>query len=163
MAKKISFVSLMDTDKIVFVAPILVFASFFHIFSLVPATRGLGKIEVLFAFIIIAFYLWDRIALVYTADKIGKKRIEAIACAIGSVLLLFIPFAPLMTWQYYNLYRASDCYSFNKQIIAAIVTVWIGTGVFYGSFYTLVAAQSTAQETGMQESSMPSPDVPVAQ
>lgn len=131
---KFSLKSLMSTD-IIYIAPILVLASFFHVFSKVSATHNFGQIEIYCALGLVTYYLWDKIAAVYSPEKILKKRIEAIMCAVVSLLLLLLPFPFLMTWQYYNLYRNSDRYSFNKQVIVAIITIWLGVITIYGSFY----------------------------
>lgn len=157
MANKFSLKSLLDSDKIIYVAPILVFASFFHIFSRNEATHSFGQIEILAALILVGYYLWDKIAAVYPHEKLGKKRIEAIICIVISIFLALIPLAPLMTWQYYNLYKTSDRYSYTKQVIAALATVWIGVGVMYYSSYTLLAEKMAAQTASVPESSYVAP------
>lgn len=157
MTNKFSIKSLMDTDKIIYVAPILVFASFFHVFSRDAATHGFGQIEILAALIVASYYLWDKTAVIYPHEKIWKKRIESIICVVISIFLALVPFAPLMTWQYYNLYKNSDRYSYTRQIMTAVVTIWIGVGAMYYSSYSLLAEQMAAANTATPESSMPSP------
>jgi hypothetical protein len=159
MANKFSIKSLLDTDKIIYIAPILVFASFFHIFSREAATHGFGQIEILASLIVVGYYLWDKIATIYPHEKIWKKRIEAIVCIVASIFFALIPLAPLMTWQYYNLYKHSDRYSYSTQIIAAIATVWIGVSVMYYSSYMLLSERMAAANSGMPQSSMPTPSM----
>lgn len=145
MANKFSIKSALDMDKLIYTAPVLVFASFFHIFSSDAGTHNFGQIEVLAALIVVGYYLWDKIAVIYSPDKLWKKRTEEIVCVVVSIFLALVPFAPLMTWQYYNLYKNSDRYSLNKQIIAAILTAWVGVGTMYYSSYVLLAENMTAQ------------------
>lgn len=157
MASRLSIKSILDPDNIVFIAPILVIASFFHVFSHNAGTHSFGQIEILAALILVGYYLWDKIAAVYPLEKIWKKRIEAAVCVVVSIFLALVPFAPLMTWQYYNLYKNSDRYSFNKQILAAIITAWLGVGVLFYSSYTLLADRMAAQNASVPESSYVAP------
>lgn len=145
MAGKFSIKSLLGSDYIIYIAPILTIASLFHVFSRVPATHSFGQIEIFAALILVGYYLWDKIASVYPHERIGKKRIEAIVCVVVSIFLALVPFPLLMTWQYYNLYNNSDRYSLNKQILAAIITAWLGVGAMYYSSYVLLAERMTAQ------------------
>ena len=145
------------TEKIIYVAPILVFASFFHVFSRDEATHNFGQIEILAALIIVGYYLWDKIAIIYPYERIWKKRIEAVVCIVASIFLALVPLAPLMTWQYYNLYNNSDRYSYTKQIITAIATVWIGVGAMYYSSYILLAERMAAQSASAPESTYVAP------
>jgi hypothetical protein len=155
MASKLSIKSIFDTDKIIYIAPILVLVSFFHVFSYNTSTHRFGIIEILFALIFIGYYLWEMIAVIYAPEIIWKKRIEAVICiAIG---ILLVPFPPLMTWQYYNLYKNSDRYSFNKQIIAAIITAWLGISALFYSSYTHFAERMAAQNASVPESSYVAP------
>lgn len=154
---KFSIKSLLDTDKIIYAAPILVVVSFFHIFSRDEATHSFGQIEVLVALIVVGYYLWDKIAVIYPPEKIWKKRTEAIICMVASIFLALIPFPPLMTWQYYNLYKYSNRYSHNTQIISAIATVWMGIAVMYYSTYTLLAERMAVQNAAATESSYMAP------
>ncbi len=154
---KLSLKSLLDTDRIIYIAPILVFVSLFHVFSHHAATHNLGQIEILASLIVVGYYLWDKIAIIYPHDKIWKKRIEAVVCVVISIFTALVPFAPLMTWQYYNLYKNSDRYSLNKQIIAAIITVWVGVGALYYSSYLLLAERVAAQNSSVAESSYVAP------
>lgn len=157
MASKLSLTSIFDTDKIIYVAPILVFVSFFHVFSHNAGTHSFGQIEILAALILIGYYLWDKIAIVYPLEKIWKKRIEAVVCVVVSIFLALVPFAPLMTWQYYNLYKNSNRYSLNKQIMTAIITAWLGVCVMYYSTYTNLAENMAAQNASVPESSYVAP------
>ena len=158
MAGNLSIKSILDTDKIIFVAPILVVVSCFHVFSHNESTHSFGQIEILAALILVGYYLWDKIAVIYAPEIIWKKRIEAVACIVASIFMALIPFAPLMTWQYYNLYKKSDRYSLNKQIVTAIITAWLGVGFMYYSTYTNLAARMTAQQnTAAPESSYVAP------
>lgn len=152
---KFQFKSLLDTDKVIYAAPLLTLASFFHIFSRTPATHSFGQIEVLAAMVVVGYYLWEKIAAIYPLEKIGKKRIEAVVCVVVSIFLALIPLAPLMTWQYFNLYRASDRYSYNKQIIIAIATIWVSIITMYSSSYVLMAERMASANQGLPESSMP--------
>ena len=157
MSKKFSLTSLLENDKIIYAAPLLLFASLFHIFSSAPATHNFGQIEVLASIIAVGYYLWNTIAAVYPPEKIGKKRIEAVACIVASIFFALLPLAPLMTWQFINLYRASNRFSYNKQIIIAIVTVWLGIGVLFYSSLKLIMDKQSAMTTEATESSMPTP------
>jgi len=156
---KFQFKTLLDTDKVIYAAPLLTFASFFHIFSRTPATHSFGQIEVLAAMVVIGYYLWEKIAAIYPHEKIGKKRIEAVICIVVSIFLALLPLAPLMTWQYINLYRASDRYSHKKQIFIAIATIWLSVITFYSSSYILTAERMAAANQAMPESSMPTPNI----
>jgi hypothetical protein len=157
MSKKFSLSSFLDTDKIIYIAPILLALSCLHIFSAVAATHSLGQIEVIAAIIVTGYYLWEKIAVIYPSEKMGKKRIEAVACIVISLFLALIPLAPLMTWQYYNLYRASDRQSYSKQILIAVVTIWVGIGIFFGSAIQHTMNIQNATNAALQESAMPSP------
>ncbi len=142
---KFSLKSFMNTD-IIYIAPVLVLASFIHVFSKDAGTHNFGQIEIYCALGLVTYYLWDKIAAVYSPEKILAKRIEGMVCAVVGMLLLFLPFPPLMTWQYYNLYKNSDRLSLNKQILAAVITLWLGVGTIYGSFYLIHADQIAATQ-----------------
>jgi len=157
MSKKFSLTSLLENDKIIYAAPLLLCASLFHIFSTAGATHSFGQIEVLASMIAIGYYLWNTIAVIYPPEKIGKKRIEAVACMVGSIFLALLPLAPLMTWQFINLYRTSNRFSHTKQIIIAIVTIWLGVSVLYYSSIKLIMDRQSAMSTEATESSMPTP------
>ena len=163
MANKFSLGRLFDINKIIYVAPILLFASLFHIFSHVNATHNFGQIEVFAALIIVGYDLWNKIALIYPLQKMGKKRIEAVVCFVVSIFVAMIPFPFLMSWQYYNLYQESDRYTYSKQITLAVLSVWIGVGILFYSSYILLADRMAAKTATVPESSYVAPSAPQGQ
>ncbi len=157
MANKFNLKSLMDADSIVLITPILIVVSTFHIFDTGAFTHKFGQIEILAAIAICCYYLCDKIAVVYPAAIIRKKRIEAITCIAIGIFTALVFMAPLMTWQYFNLYRSSDRITLTKPILIAVASLWIGCAIFFSSSYLVAKAkvEATANNTGFQESSMP--------
>ena len=50
-----------------------------------------------------------------------------------------------MSWQYYNLYKKSDRYTYSKQILIAVISVWAGVMIMFSSSYILLADRMAAQ------------------
>lgn len=160
MAKKFSIKSLIDTDYIIYVAPILTIVSLLNVFNHDPTKHSFGQIEIFAALIIVGYYLWDKIAVIYPHELIGKKRLQEMACVVVGIFSALVLFAPLMTWQYYNLYKASDRYSYNKQILAAIFTAWFAIAAMYYSSYVKLSERMAAQNAPAAESSYVAPTAP---
>ena len=155
MSNKFSLKSLTDPDTLILVAPILVVVSTFHIFDSNDITHKFGQIEILASIFICCYYLWDKIAVVYPAENIGKKRLEAVVCIVIGIFTAMVLIPPLLSWQYFNLYRASDRTSLKKPILIAIASMWIGCAVLFTSSFILAKAQIEAAKSLGQESSMP--------
>ncbi len=158
---KYSLKNITDADNIIYIAPLLVISSFFYIFENGNNAHEFGQLEILGAIIICCYYLWDKIAVVYPPAMVGKRRIEEIVCIVIGLFsaLIFLP--PLMTWEFINLYRASDRFSFNKGIIISILTLWIGCGTLYYSSYKLAIERYHA--ANFSQSSFRSSDTPTGE
>jgi hypothetical protein len=155
MTNKLSFKSLTDADTLIFVAPILVVVSTFHIFDSNDFTHKFGQIEIMASILICCYYLWEKIALVYSAEFISKKRIEAVVCIVIGIFTALLLIPPLLSWQYFNLYRASDRTTLSKPILIAVASLWIGCAVLFTSSFMIAKAQVEAAKSLGQESSMP--------
>jgi|GEM_PF-6964777 len=155
MANRFSLKSLLDSDGIIYVAPILILMSLLHVFDTHDLTRRIGQMEILASIITVCYYLWDKIAYVYEPEKIGKKRIEAVVCAVVGLFSALVLIAPLMTWQFFNLYRTSDRFAYTKPILIAVLSLWIGCGVLFYSSAKVAMERVNAGNSGMPESSMP--------
>lgn len=154
---KFSLKSLTEGNALVYITPFLVVSALFNIFDPNPAKHQFGQLEVLGAFILAGYYLWIQIAAVYDEQKIGKKRIEAVICMVVGIFSAMILMAPLLTWQYVALYRASRRGDYIKPIAIVIVTLWVATGVFFYGTAKFTMDKMNASQTGLQESSMPTP------
>lgn len=157
MTNKFSLKSLTDPDTVILVAPILVVAATFHIFDASELTHKIGQMEILAAVLACCYYLWKKIEAVYLPAVIGKKRIEAVVCVVIGIFTAMVLMPPLLSWQYFNLYRASNRISLNKPILIAVVSLWVGIGILYTSSFLIAKAQveAMANNTVSQESSMP--------
>ncbi len=160
MTNKFSFKSLSEDARLIYVAPILVIAALLHIFSPIPAQHQFGQMEIFGAFITIGYYLWVHIANVYPAKTMGKKRIEMVVCIVAGIFSALLLFAPLFTWQYIMLYRASNRAAYTKPVLIAIITLWAASLVFfYGSYSFNANRLQQLQQTSL-ESSMPNTGMP---
>lgn len=157
MTNKFSLKSLTDPDALILVAPILVVASTFHIFDESDLTHKIGQMEILAAVFVCCYYLWKKIEVVYPSAIIGKKRIESVVCVVIGIFTAMVLMPPLLSWQYFNLYSASDRISLNKPILIAVVSLWVGIGILYTSSFLIAKAQVEAMANNAlsQESSMP--------
>jgi hypothetical protein len=157
MAHKFSLKSLTDPDTAILVAPILVVASTFHIFDASDLTHKIGQMEILAAILVCCYYLWKKIEVVYPAALTGKKKIEAVVCVVIGIFTAMVLMPPLLSWQYFNLYRSSDRISLNKPILIAVVSLWVGIGILYTSSFLIAKAQVEAMANNpvSQESSIP--------
>jgi hypothetical protein len=161
MSNKFSMKSMTDVDTIIYVAPMLVAVSLFHIFSSHPSTRFFGQIEIFAAMGIIAYYLWVKIPTVYDFLKITRKRIEAMACFGVGLLSALLLMPPLLTWQLLALLKNSpDKLTMQRPVLIAVVTVWAGCGLMiYGSVKATEAKMQAAAEASA-DSSMPTAPAP---
>jgi hypothetical protein len=155
MSNKFSLKSLTDADTVVFVAPILVVVSTFHIFDANDFTHKFGQIEILASIMIVCYYLWEKIAVVYPAELMGRKRIEAVVCMVIGIFTALTLIAPLLSWQFFNLYRSSDKSTLTKPILISVASIWIGCAVMFTSSFMLAKAQVEAAQSLTQESTMP--------
>lgn len=157
MTNKFSLKSMTDPDTLILVAPLLVVVSTFHIFDANDLMHKFGQIEILAAIFICCYFLWEKIAVVYPTNIMGKKRIEAVVCVVIGIFTALVLMPPLLTWQYFNLYRASDKTSLQKPVLIAIASIWIGCAVLFTSSYLIAKAQveAMANSPTSQESSMP--------
>lgn len=136
MASTFSLKSLIEGHRLIYIAPILAISSLFHIFDSIPAKHQFGQLEILGAFIVTGYYLWVQISNIYAPQLIGRKRIELVVCAVVGIFSALLLFAPLMTWQYITLYYASDRSKYTKPISIALLTLWMGTFIFFYGTYS---------------------------
>ena len=155
MSNKLSFKSLTDADTVVFVAPILVVVSTFHIFDASDFTHKFGQIEIHASIMIVCYYLSEKIPVVYPAELMGRKRIEAVVCMVIGIFTALTLIAPLLSWQFFNLYRSSDRKTLTKPILISVASIWIGCAVMFTSSFMLAKAQVEAAQSLTQESTMP--------
>lgn len=153
MSTRFSPRNLLHTDRLIYISPILLFVSLFHIFSAEDATRSFGKLEIMGALAIIAYYLWDKIPEIYGAEKTNKKRIEAVICIVVSILLALLPFPPLMTWQFYNLYKATDQYSYTRPIVTAVLSSWVAVILLFAGAYNAMSDRMAIPDPSAPEES----------
>ena len=157
MTNKFSIKSMTDPDTLILVAPVLVVVSTFHIFDASDLMHKFGQIEILAAILICCYFLWEKIAVVYPADIIGKKRTEAVICVVIGIFTALVLIPPLLSWQYFNLYRASDKVSLQKPVLIALASMWLGCAILFTSSFLIAKAQveAMANNASAQESSMP--------
>lgn len=149
MASSFSLTSLTQGDRLIYIAPILVVASLLHIFDVAPAAHQFGQLEILGGFLIIGYYLWEQIAVTYPHEKIWKKRIEASVCGVIGVFSALLLFAPLMTWQYVALHFHGERARLFKPVMIAILTLWIGSGIFFYSSIRLSMDRAAATQSSL--------------
>lgn len=160
MANFSSFKSFFDGNAPVYIAPLLLGGSLLHIFDLAPQKHQFGQLEVIGALILVCYYLWQQIGTIYPQEKLGKKRIEAVVCIVIGIFSGLLLFAPLLSWQYIALYSATaatDRPALFKPLMAALLTIWAGIGIFLYSTYTVSIERLNAGATSVPTSSFPTP------
>lgn len=157
MANLFSFKSFFGGNAPVYIAPILVAGSLLHIFDMTPQKHQFGQLEIIGAFALICYYLWQQMAIVYPYEKLGKKRLEAVISIVIGIFSGFLLFAPLLSWQYITLYLSSDRLRTTKPIAIAMLTLWIGLGIFFYGTFTYTQNKMNAATSAMPQSSFPTP------
>lgn len=144
-----SLTSLTQGDRLIYIAPILVATSLLHIFDAAPAAHQFGQLEILGSFLLIGYYLWNQIAVTYPHEKIWKKRMEASVCGVIGVFSALLLLAPLLTWQYVTLHFHGDRTRLFKPVMIAILTLWIGTGIFFYSAIRISMDHAAATQSSL--------------
>ena len=158
MSNLFSFKSFLEGNSTIYIAPVLLAGSLLHIFDLAPQKHQFGQLEVIGAFILVGYYLWQQIANIYPQEKINKKRIEAVICIVIGVFSALLLLAPLLSWQYIELFRASSNRpAIARQVMIALLTLWAGIGIFLYGTYTVSLERMNAGTSSMPTSSFPTP------
>ena len=156
MSKFSSLKSLTEGDTLIYIAPAVLAMSLLHVFSASPITHKLGQIEVIMALGLVAFYIWQNIPSVYELPYQGKKKMELAVCCVVGVMTALLAYAPLLTWQIFGFYRASGNHpAYHKPLLTALLTLWIGTALFYAGSFSYSKARMQSAETISTESVMP--------
>lgn len=155
MANLFSFKSFLEGNAPVYISPVLVAGSLLHIFDMTPQKHQFGQLEIIGAFALICYYLWQQSAIVYPYEKLGKKRLEIIISIVIGIFSAFLFFGPLLSWQYVTLYLSSDKSRTTKPIAVAMLTLWIGLGVFFYGTMTYTQNKMNAATSAMPVSSFP--------
>lgn len=155
MSLKSTIKSFTNSDGIIYVAPILLVASLLHIFSAEPVTHKFGQLEIMGALIIISYYIWDVTPKAYAMTQIRSKQIELIICYALSVISALVLMPPLLTWQYFNLYRATTDRNHIRNILIAVISLWVGVGILFTSALSTAKQKMEMANNPVQESVMP--------